>query len=92
MPGTIVRKLRARASGMSDPAHTTPSHPAFAAICMRGSSASTFVSLVSTVTASAIGCACPASRAPYRVLDELVDWCARHNVGRVSDLIGAMQE
>lgn len=30
-------------------------------------------------------------RAPYRVLDELVDWCARHNVARVSDLIGAMQ-
>ncbi|MEX1009577.1 MAG: dihydroorotate dehydrogenase [Acidimicrobiia bacterium] len=30
-------------------------------------------------------------RAPYRVLDELADWCARHNVARVSDLIGAMQ-
>ena len=31
-------------------------------------------------------------RAPYRVLDELVDWCARHDVARVSDLIGAMEE
>lgn len=31
-------------------------------------------------------------RAPYRVLDELVDWCARHEVARVSDLIGAMQD
>ena len=31
---------------------------------MRASSASTFGSLVSTVTASAIGSACPASRAP----------------------------
>jgi dihydroorotate dehydrogenase (NAD+) catalytic subunit len=30
-------------------------------------------------------------RAPYRVLEELVEWCARHNVARVSDLIGAMQ-
>ena len=31
-------------------------------------------------------------RAPYRVLDELVDWCARHDVARVSDLIGALEE
>jgi dihydroorotate dehydrogenase (NAD+) catalytic subunit len=30
-------------------------------------------------------------RAPYRVLDELVEWCARHDVARVSDLIGALQ-
>ena len=31
-------------------------------------------------------------RAPYRVLDELVDWCARHDVARVSDLTGALEE
>ena len=30
-------------------------------------------------------------RAPYRVLDELRDWCARHGVARVCDLIGAME-
>jgi dihydroorotate dehydrogenase (NAD+) catalytic subunit len=30
-------------------------------------------------------------RAPYRVLDELVEWCARHDVARVSDLIGALR-
>jgi dihydroorotate dehydrogenase (NAD+) catalytic subunit len=30
-------------------------------------------------------------RAPYRVLDELVEWCTRHDVARVSDLIGALQ-
>jgi dihydroorotate dehydrogenase (NAD+) catalytic subunit len=29
-------------------------------------------------------------RAPYRVLDELVDWCAAHDVERVRDLIGAL--
>ncbi|HEX2042688.1 MAG TPA: dihydroorotate dehydrogenase [Acidimicrobiales bacterium] len=28
-------------------------------------------------------------RAPQRVLDELSRWCARHDVGRVSDLVGA---
>jgi dihydroorotate dehydrogenase (NAD+) catalytic subunit len=31
-------------------------------------------------------------RAPSRVLTELVEWCARHNVARVTDLIGAMEE
>ena len=31
-------------------------------------------------------------RAPYRVLDELCDWCARHGVARVSDLTGALEE
>jgi dihydroorotate dehydrogenase (NAD+) catalytic subunit len=31
-------------------------------------------------------------RAPYRVLDELRDWCARHDVARVSDLTGALEE
>jgi dihydroorotate dehydrogenase (NAD+) catalytic subunit len=31
-------------------------------------------------------------RAPYRVLDELIDWCATHDVARVQDLIGAMEE
>jgi dihydroorotate dehydrogenase (NAD+) catalytic subunit len=30
-------------------------------------------------------------RAPYRVLDELVEWCTRHDVGCASDLIGALQ-
>jgi dihydroorotate dehydrogenase (NAD+) catalytic subunit len=30
-------------------------------------------------------------RAPYRVLDELRDWCARHDVGRVRDLTGQLQ-
>ena len=31
-------------------------------------------------------------RAPYRVLDELIDWCVTHNVARVQDLIGGMHE
>jgi dihydroorotate dehydrogenase (NAD+) catalytic subunit len=31
-------------------------------------------------------------RAPYRVLDELVEWCATHDVARVRDLVGAMRE
>ncbi len=31
-------------------------------------------------------------RAPYRVLDELCDWCARHDVARVRDLTGALEE
>jgi dihydroorotate dehydrogenase (NAD+) catalytic subunit len=30
-------------------------------------------------------------RAPYRVLDELIDWCTRHGVARVSDLTGALE-
>ena len=30
-------------------------------------------------------------RAPYRVLDELRDWCARHDVARVRDLTGALE-
>src|SRR5439155_23206804 len=30
-------------------------------------------------------------RAPYRVLDELRDWCARHGVARVGDLTGALE-
>jgi dihydroorotate dehydrogenase (NAD+) catalytic subunit len=30
-------------------------------------------------------------RAPYRVLDELCDWCARHDVARVRDLTGALE-
>jgi dihydroorotate dehydrogenase (NAD+) catalytic subunit len=29
-------------------------------------------------------------RAPYRVLDQLVEWCARHDVARVRDLTGAL--
>jgi dihydroorotate dehydrogenase (NAD+) catalytic subunit len=31
-------------------------------------------------------------RAPYRVLDQLVDWCARHDVSRVRDLTGALED
>jgi dihydroorotate dehydrogenase (NAD+) catalytic subunit len=31
-------------------------------------------------------------RAPYRVLDELVEWCARHDVARVRDLTGALED
>jgi len=31
-------------------------------------------------------------RAPYRVLDELIDWCARHDVARVRDLTGALED
>jgi dihydroorotate dehydrogenase (NAD+) catalytic subunit len=31
-------------------------------------------------------------RAPLRVVDELRDWCARHGVARVDDLIGAMED
>ena len=31
-------------------------------------------------------------RAPYRVLDELVDWCTRHDVARVRDLTGALED
>jgi dihydroorotate dehydrogenase (NAD+) catalytic subunit len=31
-------------------------------------------------------------RAPYRVLDELVEWCAMHDVARVQDLVGAMED
>lgn len=31
-------------------------------------------------------------RAPYRVLDELVDWCARHEVARVRDLTGTLED
>jgi dihydroorotate dehydrogenase (NAD+) catalytic subunit len=30
-------------------------------------------------------------RAPYRVRDELENWCARHGVARVSDLVGALE-
>ena len=30
-------------------------------------------------------------RAPYRVLDELTEWCASRKIARVQDLIGAMQ-
>jgi dihydroorotate dehydrogenase (NAD+) catalytic subunit len=30
--------------------------------------------------------------APYRVLDELTDWCARHDVARVRDLTGALED
>ena len=30
-------------------------------------------------------------RAPYRVLDELRDWCARHDVARVRELTGALE-
>jgi dihydroorotate dehydrogenase (NAD+) catalytic subunit len=30
-------------------------------------------------------------RAPYRVLDELVEWCARHDVARVADLVGGLE-
>jgi dihydroorotate dehydrogenase (NAD+) catalytic subunit len=29
-------------------------------------------------------------RAPYRVLDELRDWCVRHDVARVRDLTGQL--
>jgi dihydroorotate dehydrogenase (NAD+) catalytic subunit len=31
-------------------------------------------------------------RAPYRVLDELVEWCERHGVARVRDLTGALED
>jgi dihydroorotate dehydrogenase (NAD+) catalytic subunit len=31
-------------------------------------------------------------RAPYRVLDELRDWCTRHDVARVRELSGALEE
>jgi len=31
-------------------------------------------------------------RAPYRVLDELVDWCERHDVARVRDLTGTLED
>jgi dihydroorotate dehydrogenase (NAD+) catalytic subunit len=31
-------------------------------------------------------------RAPVRIRDELVDWCARRGVGRVADLTGALHE
>ena len=31
-------------------------------------------------------------RAPYRVLDELVEWCAQHDVARVRDLTGALED
>jgi dihydroorotate dehydrogenase (NAD+) catalytic subunit len=31
-------------------------------------------------------------RAPSRVLDEMVEWCAAHGVTRVEDLIGALEE
>ena len=31
-------------------------------------------------------------RAPLRVVDELRDWCARHDVKRVTDLIGALED
>jgi dihydroorotate dehydrogenase (NAD+) catalytic subunit len=31
-------------------------------------------------------------RAPYRVLDELTDWCERHDVARVRDLTGALED
>jgi len=31
-------------------------------------------------------------RAPYRVLDELHDWCAAHGVTRVRDLTGALED
>ena len=30
--------------------------------------------------------------APHRVLDELVAWCASHDVSRVQDLVGALEE
>jgi dihydroorotate dehydrogenase (NAD+) catalytic subunit len=31
-------------------------------------------------------------RAPFRVHDELIAWCARHGVARIRDLIGAMED
>ena len=31
-------------------------------------------------------------RAPYRVLEEFVDWCVAHDVDRVRDLIGALAD
>jgi dihydroorotate dehydrogenase (NAD+) catalytic subunit len=31
-------------------------------------------------------------RAPYRVLDELIEWCAHHEVARVRDLTGALED
>jgi len=31
-------------------------------------------------------------RAPYRVLDELLEWCAQHDVARVRDLTGALED
>jgi dihydroorotate dehydrogenase (NAD+) catalytic subunit len=32
------------------------------------------------------------ARAPYRILDDLVEWCATHDVAHVSDLIGALRD
>jgi dihydroorotate dehydrogenase (NAD+) catalytic subunit len=31
-------------------------------------------------------------RAPHRVLEELVEWCARHEVAHVTELVGAMRD
>jgi dihydroorotate dehydrogenase (NAD+) catalytic subunit len=31
-------------------------------------------------------------RAPYRVLDELVEWCERHDVAHVRELTGALED
>ena len=31
-------------------------------------------------------------RAPYRVLEEFVDWCAAHDVDRARDLVGALED
>jgi dihydroorotate dehydrogenase (NAD+) catalytic subunit len=31
-------------------------------------------------------------RAPYRVLEELLEWCAQHDVARVRDLTGALED
>jgi dihydroorotate dehydrogenase (NAD+) catalytic subunit len=47
--------------------------------------------LLAGATAVGVGTATFADpRAPLRVLEELVSWCARHGVDRVSDLTGAM--
>jgi len=31
-------------------------------------------------------------RAPHRVLAELVAWCSRHDVARVTDLVGTLED
>jgi len=31
-------------------------------------------------------------RAAVRIVDELHEWCARHGVARVTDLVGALED
>jgi len=49
--------------------------------------------LVAGASAVQVGTATFADpRAPVRVLDELREWCRRHNVTRLADLIGASHD